>query len=54
MSKLISQQENHIPIHPAMCLGEGQGGQEQTYSQDDATGFIALKSLRLKAAANQK
>ncbi len=36
-----------------MCLGEGQGGQKQTYNQDDATGFIALNALRLRAVARQ-
>jgi argininosuccinate synthase len=28
-----------------------EGGQEQAYNQDDATGFIALNALRLKASA---
>lgn len=31
-----------------------EGGQEQAYNQDDATGFIALNALRLKAFAKQK
>ena len=31
-----------------------EGGQEQAYNQDDATGFIALNALRLRAVANQK
>ncbi len=31
-----------------------EGGQEQAYNQDDATGFIALNALRLKASARQK
>ncbi len=31
-----------------------EGGQEQAYNQDDATGFIALNALRLKATARQK
>lgn len=31
-----------------------EGGQEQAYNQDDASGFIALNALRLKANANQK
>jgi argininosuccinate synthase len=31
-----------------------EGGQEQAYNQDDATGFIALNALRLKAVARQK
>jgi argininosuccinate synthase len=31
-----------------------EGGQEQAYNQDDATGFIALNALRLKANARQK
>ncbi len=30
-----------------------EGGQEEAYNQDDATGFIALNALRLKARANQ-
>jgi argininosuccinate synthase len=30
-----------------------EGGQEQAYNQDDASGFIALNALRLKAAARQ-
>ncbi|TAG08663.1 MAG: argininosuccinate synthase [Verrucomicrobia bacterium] len=30
-----------------------EGGQEQAYNQDDATGFIALNALRLKASARQ-
>ena len=28
-----------------------EGGQEAAYNQDDATGFIALNGLRLKASA---
>jgi argininosuccinate synthase len=31
-----------------------EGGQEAAYNQDDATGFIALNGLRLKASARQK
>ena len=31
-----------------------EGGQEQAYNQDDATGFIALNALRLKASARQR
>ncbi len=31
-----------------------EGGQEAAYNQDDATGFIALNALRLKANAKQK
>jgi len=31
-----------------------EGGQEEAYNQDDATGFIALNALRLKASARQK
>ncbi|MGJ8632505.1 MAG: argininosuccinate synthase [Luteolibacter sp.] len=31
-----------------------EGGQEEAYNQNDATGFIALNALRLKAVANQK
>ena len=31
-----------------------EGGQEEAYNQDDATGFIALNALRLKANAKQK
>ena len=31
-----------------------EGGQEQAYNQDDATGFIALNALRLRASAKQK
>lgn len=31
-----------------------EGGQEEAYNQDDATGFIALNGLRLKASARQK
>ena len=31
-----------------------EGGQEAAYNQDDATGFIALNALRLKANARQK
>ena len=31
-----------------------EGGAEEAYSQDDATGFIALNALRLKANATQK
>ena len=31
-----------------------EGGQEDAYDQKDATGFIALNALRLKAVANQK
>ncbi|WP_052572993.1 argininosuccinate synthase [Haloferula sp. BvORR071] len=31
-----------------------EGGQEAAYNQDDATGFIALNALRLKASARQK
>ncbi|MEM9081945.1 MAG: argininosuccinate synthase [Verrucomicrobiota bacterium] len=31
-----------------------EGGAEEAYNQDDATGFIALNALRLKASANQK
>jgi argininosuccinate synthase len=30
-----------------------EGGQEEAYNQDDATGFIALNALRLKATARQ-
>jgi argininosuccinate synthase len=30
-----------------------EGGQEAAYNQDDATGFIALNALRLKASARQ-
>jgi argininosuccinate synthase len=30
-----------------------EGGQEEAYNQDDATGFIALNALRLKASARQ-
>ena len=30
-----------------------EGGQEEAYNQDDATGFIALNALRLKATAKQ-
>ncbi len=30
-----------------------EGGQEAAYNQDDATGFIALNALRLKANARQ-
>jgi argininosuccinate synthase len=30
-----------------------EGGAEQAYNQDDATGFIALNALRLKASARQ-
>ena len=30
-----------------------EGGQEEAYNQDDATGFIALNALRLKAGARQ-
>jgi argininosuccinate synthase len=30
-----------------------EGGAEEAYNQDDATGFIALNALRLKAAARQ-
>ena len=30
-----------------------EGGQEEAYNQDDATGFIALNGLRLKASARQ-
>lgn len=30
-----------------------EGGQEEAYNQDDATGFIALNALRLKANARQ-
>jgi len=30
-----------------------EGGQEQAYNQDDASGFIALNALRLKATARQ-
>jgi argininosuccinate synthase len=31
-----------------------EGGAEEAYNQDDATGFIALNALRLKASARQK
>ena len=31
-----------------------EGGAEEAYNQDDATGFIALNALRLKANAQQK
>jgi argininosuccinate synthase len=31
-----------------------EGGAEEAYNQDDATGFIALNALRLKAGARQK
>ena len=31
-----------------------EGGAEEAYNQDDATGFIALNALRLKANATQK
>ncbi|MBK1833076.1 argininosuccinate synthase [Roseibacillus ishigakijimensis] len=31
-----------------------EGGQEEAYNQNDATGFIALNALRLKANARQK
>jgi argininosuccinate synthase len=31
-----------------------EGGAEDAYNQDDATGFIALNALRLKAGARQK
>jgi len=30
-----------------------EGGQEEAYNQDDATGFISLNALRLKASARQ-
>ncbi|MFM2241440.1 MAG: hypothetical protein RLZ97_295, partial [Verrucomicrobiota bacterium] len=30
-----------------------EGGQEQAYNQDDATGFINLNALRLRASASQ-
>ncbi len=30
-----------------------ENGQEEAYNQDDATGFIALNALRLKATARQ-
>ena len=30
-----------------------EGGQEEAYNQDDASGFIALNALRLKASARQ-
>jgi len=30
-----------------------EGGQEEAYNQDDATGFITLNALRLKASARQ-
>jgi argininosuccinate synthase len=31
-----------------------EGGAEEAYNQDDATGFIALNALRLKANARQR
>ena len=31
-----------------------EGGAEEAYNQDDATGFIALNGLRLRASARQK
>jgi argininosuccinate synthase len=31
-----------------------EGGHEEAYNQDDATGFIALNALSLKAVARQK
>ena len=31
-----------------------EGGQEAAYNQDDASGFIALNALRLKASARQR
>ncbi len=30
-----------------------EGGAEEAYNQDDATGFISLNALRLKASARQ-
>ena len=34
-------------------IGTMEGGAEEAYNQDDATGFIALNALRLKASARQ-
>lgn len=31
-----------------------EGGAEEAYNQNDATGFIALNALRLKASSRQQ
>ncbi len=46
----------HFGLRAAAATPEAaamEGGQEEAYNQDDATGFIALNALRLKATARQ-
>jgi hypothetical protein len=39
--------------HHPKAVATMEGGQEEAYNQDDATDFIALNALRLRATARQ-